>query len=80
MRMRTIVQLTVIFVSLLAVSGCSPKFACSDDIYSGEPRCSSVSAMYNTKMRGGDDNTGAKKKEKDKEDAPVQKQLVPKPA
>lgn len=80
MRMRTIVQLTVIFVSLLAVSGCSPKFACSDDIYSGEPRCSSVSAMYNTKMRGVEDNTGAKKKEKDTEDAPVQKQLVPKPA
>lgn len=76
MSMRTIVLLTVIFVSLLAVSGCSPKFACSDDIYSGEPRCSSVSGMYNTKMRGAVD-TGVKKK--DLEEAPIQK-LVPKQA
>jgi conjugal transfer pilus assembly protein TraV len=51
----TIVSLALILMLILSVTGCSPKFACSDDIYSGEPRCNSVSAMYNTKMRGGED-------------------------
>jgi len=75
-KIRTIALLIVIFVSLLAVSGCSPKFACSDDIYSGDPLCSSVSAMYNTKMRNVED-PGMQKKTA--EEAPVQK-LVPQPA
>lgn len=51
----TTVPLALILMLILSVTGCSPKFACSDDIYSGEPRCTSVSAMYNTKMRGGED-------------------------
>ena len=51
----TSIPLALILVLILSFTGCGPKFACSDDIYSGEPRCNSVSAMYNTKMRGGED-------------------------
>jgi len=62
--LRVITFLVTIFGLLLSLSGCSPKFACSDDIYSGEPLCSSVSAMYNSKMRGMEDRTTMKSEEK----------------
>ena len=70
--MRKIVLLAASFLLLLTVTGCRPKFACSDDIYSGEPRCNSVSAMYNTKMIGAED-PAEKKIEKDKSPTPSPK-------
>ena len=60
---------------LLFVTGCGPKFACSSDVYNGDPRCGSVSDTYNTKMRGMED-TGSKKKDTK---AWAKQDLVPKP-
>ena len=63
--MKPRVLLTVLAVSV-ALTGCSPRFSCKDSVNLTDPRCSSVSAMYDTKMRGMPDPLEAEAKKKDR--------------
>lgn len=49
---RAVVLLSSLIVVVLYISGCAPKFACEGSVNLDDPRCNSVSNMYDIKMRG----------------------------
>ena len=69
---RTNVLFAIVVSVAVLTSGCAPKFACEGSVNLDDPRCNSVSNMYEIKMRGKADPQDKDSGDKKEKTPPVQ--------